>query len=61
MQKEGKTMALTNELISTLRNTRNNINLVNTILNDYNQKQDTFNKLTGEDLVNAYKIAGVDR
>ena len=55
-------MSLTKELINVLRtNNGNNIKYINKILNDYNATRNSFDKLTGEDLINAYKIAGVYR
>lgn len=54
-------MSLTKELINVLRANNGNIKSVNKILNDYNATRNSFDKLTGEDLINAYKIAGVYR
>ena len=55
-------MSLTKELINVLRtNNGNNITSINKILNDYNATRNSFDKLTGEDLINAYKIAVVDK
>ena len=54
-------MSLTKELINILRANNGNIKSVNKILNDYNATRNSFDKLTGKDLINAYKIAGVYR
>ena len=54
-------MSLTKELINVLKTNNGNIKSVNEILNDYNATRNSFDKLTGADLVNAYKIAGVYR
>lgn len=52
-------MALTNTLVALLREHRGNSKDIIRILNQYNAKQDAYNRLTGEDILNAYKIGGL--
>lgn len=49
-------MALTNTLVALLREHRGNSK---DIIRKYNAKQDAYNRLTGEDILNAYKIGGL--
>lgn len=52
-------MALTQALINTLKAHKGDtMAVITSILNEYNSNQKPYNRLHGEDLLNAYKITG---
>ena len=53
-------MALSNELVHTLIAHRGeDMETITHILNEYNSNQTLYNRLNGEDTLNAYKLAGI--
>lgn len=53
-------MALSNELVHTLiAHKGDNMEVITHILNEYNSNQTLYNRLSGEDILNGYKLAGI--